>query len=300
MFPYFNHSQLERYLTSFGLVFNRLTVARTDASGGEQQRFVVPIHYAPKSKWFTREKEDPNFTQGVAITVPQMSYQITGFSYDGERKAVTMNQVTIPGTNPSKPSRLYAPVPYKLTIQLSLLVKNQLDGLQIVEQIFPLFTPDLAFMVNTIPGTPIFDQVVLSLLDVRNSDNFEGDISPRREITWDLTFEMRVNFWGPSRKQSRIEQITLDFFISTLDNLQKGPDFMATEDGILLMPEDGGGHLATEDTPDGFLKLGQVMRIEVDAIPPDQEPESNVHIETTFTEYTPDVRRDIHDEDIEI
>lgn len=208
----FKHMSLRRYLIAFGSLFDDIVVVRDDAEDdGTGLRLAVPIEYGPKERWMTRLLQDPDFTQGVAQIVPRMSYEMKSVAYDPTRKIVTDNRLVFPGASAHTRARMFVGVPYTLTMSLSILVKYQHDGMQIVEQILPYFTPDYTLAVSPIAEIPtLVDTVPVTLTSVSHADNYEGDFMTRRAIIWDLEFSMRVYFYGPAKSGKPIEQVRIN------------------------------------------------------------------------------------------
>jgi hypothetical protein len=294
LFTHFNHSQFRRYLLAFGSLFSRVTLSRTQGTA-EVQRMVVPLDYGPKEKWFVRLTQDRDLGKGVAVILPRMSYELSGVSYDGSRKLNTMNHMSFATDEQRKLARMYVGVPYTLNFELSILTKLQQDGLQIVEQIFPYFTPDLTMALLVIPELGLTDQVPITITSSTHSDSYEGDFETRRAVVWNLGFSMKVNFYGPRRKQSRIEEIFVDIYNSPLNDLIDPPEYLASEAAPteLLLSEDDSGHIADESTANTYLTTGRVARVHVAAVPQDQQPVSKDDIDavTTLTEYDGDIKR---------
>lgn len=208
----FDHSQLRRFIVAFGSLFNRVTISRKDTADDEVQRMVVPLDYGPKERWLRRLVQDPELTRSVSVIFPRMTFSLSSAVYDGSRKVNTMHKLTF--TDPSSNTKFlqqYVGVPYNLTFDLSIGIKYQRDGFQIIEQILPLFTPDLTFAMKPVPDLPdLVDQVPLTLLSVGHSDNYEGDFEHRRAIIWDLSFLMKTNIWSARKSASRIHEVITD------------------------------------------------------------------------------------------
>jgi hypothetical protein len=209
MFTFFDHQQIRRYLLAFGSFFDSIYCRRYDMTGKETQRFQVPIEYGPKEKWLLHIIQDPDFLQSVAITVPRIAYEMTGLSYDGNRKLNTLQQLRFPNADLQRLARSYVGVPYIMNINLSVLTKFQTDGFQIVEQILPFFTPELTFVIQNVPELGISDQIPITLTNVTSTDNYEGDFEKRRIILWSLDFMMKVYFYGPVKSQGASKRSSL-------------------------------------------------------------------------------------------
>jgi hypothetical protein len=221
MRDFFTHHALRRYLLAFGSLFDDMTVVREDASGEEQQRLVVPIDYGPKERWLYRLTQDPDFTRSVGQVVPRISYEMTGIAYDTTRKLNTLDKLTTTSDQERKQARLWVGVPYTLTIELTILTKLQQDGMQLVEQILPYFTPDYSLALRPVAEFPaLVDTIPISLQSVSHSDNYEETFETRRVILWTLDFSMKVYFYGPVRHKKRIEEVFVNLYNSTEDDLR--------------------------------------------------------------------------------
>ena len=100
-------------------------------------------------------------------------------------------------SNPQKMNYQYSPAPYNFGFQLSILVKNTDDGLQIIEQILPYFTPDYTVSINTVPSMGDKRDVPIILDSVSQEDPYEGDLETRQSLTYTLEFTMKNYIFGP-------------------------------------------------------------------------------------------------------
>jgi hypothetical protein len=96
-------------------------------------------------------------------------------------------------------------VPYNITFQMSIMVKNAEDGTRIIEQILPYFTPEWTASVNLVPGIDAVMDIPIILNDINVTDSYEGDFTDRRAIIWDLTFTMKAYIFGPTKKSGLIK-----------------------------------------------------------------------------------------------
>ena len=115
--------------------------------------------------------QDPDLSKGVSLTAPRIGFELSSISYDAGRKLNSLNTLTYTTPEQQRLARLYVGVPYTLTFNLDILTKLQQDGLQIVEQILPYFTPDLTFRIRPIPELGFADLVPLTLLSTTQVDN---------------------------------------------------------------------------------------------------------------------------------
>jgi len=96
MFKPFYFNLIRKYIICFGTLFNNLYITRTDKNGNVTNLMRVPITYGPRDKALARVVEDPNIDRPTAVyPLPMMSFEITGFDYDGSRKLQTVNRVSV-------------------------------------------------------------------------------------------------------------------------------------------------------------------------------------------------------------
>ena len=192
----FGHNILRKYVIYFGTIFNNIWLQRYDLNDNLVQRSKVPINYGPREKFLARAEGSPDLQRPIAIQLPRMTFELVGFEYDPSRKQNSLNKVTVPAADGYKYQ--YAPVPYNLTFQLSIMTKNVLDGTYIVEQILPYFTPYWQASLNINPDLGIKYDIPLVLNNVEQQDTYEGYFTERRAIIWTLTFTMKAWFFGPT------------------------------------------------------------------------------------------------------
>jgi hypothetical protein len=104
-------------------------------------------------------------------------------------------------------STMYTPVPYNIDLSLYILTKTQEDGLQIVEQILPTFTPEYTLTINAVPDMNVKLDVPIILNSVAVSDEYDGDFQTRRFVTHTLNFQMKVNLFGPISGRNVIDSV---------------------------------------------------------------------------------------------
>ena len=87
---HFYHKKIRNTVIAFGTIFNNVNIKRLDSSGKSYTNAIVlPLSYAPKEKFLARLDAQQDLTgddSKVAITLPRMSFDITGYSYDGSSK----------------------------------------------------------------------------------------------------------------------------------------------------------------------------------------------------------------------
>ena len=222
---HFYHERVRKSVAIFGSLYNDLYVVRRHGNKVVGQ-MKVPIAYAPKRKFLERIAEmqqagNRDIENQTAIKLPRMSFEITNMQYDPQRQLPKTNTIKCRGDDPSdgRAHKIYSPTPYILTFELNIYGKQHDDCLQCVEQILPYFNPQYSVSVKPLVGlSDIVEDVPIILQSTTFQDNFEGSLEDRRTIIYTLSFDMKINFWGPTcKKPSKvIETIDVDFFDDTL------------------------------------------------------------------------------------
>lgn len=191
----YHHNVLRKYVILFGTVFNNIYITRENTTGETIQTLKVPLSYGPKEKYLARLEGNPTLDNQIAMTVPRISFEMTGFQYDPDRKLNTLNRKV-------KNNRYqYQPVPYNIQFQMAIMVKNAEDGTKIVEQILPYFTPEWTASVHLIPtmeDDPWDIPIIIN--DISCEDTYEGNFENRRAIIWTLNFTMKGYVFGPNKR----------------------------------------------------------------------------------------------------
>ncbi len=216
---HFYHEAIKRAVSVFGTMFNEIDIMRDNGSGSATQNVRVPLSYGPKQKFIARVDQAgdimDNSNSRVAMTLPRIAFDITGLTYDAERKLGKLKQYKLKDASDNTIMRTqFAPVPYNINFGLYILSKNTEDALQIVEQILPFFTPDFTVTMTTVPGTAEKRDVPIILSDVSYTDEYEGDFQSRRVITWTLNFEMKTYLYGSIASQEIIRDVRARTYIS--------------------------------------------------------------------------------------
>jgi len=213
MFQQYYHGTIRKYIISFGNLFNDIVIARLNTAGERVQSIAVPLAYGPKEKFLVRLRQDPNFEQAVAITLPRMGFEITGMTYAPTRKlSSTLKNVTLKSDDNDRLKTQYVPVPYDINILLSIFVSNADDGAQILEQILPYFRPEFTTNIRLIPEMNVVVDTPVVLQDVSIEDAYEGDFDTRRALIYSLNFSMKAYIYGPVANQGVIKRSVTNFF----------------------------------------------------------------------------------------
>lgn len=212
---YFYHERIRKSVATFGRLFTDIYIVRKDAAGDVISQVKVPLSYAPKQKFLDRIRENADLynDQKVAIKLPRMSFEIISIAYDAARQLPKTNNFNKTAAVATNRTKFYSSVPYNISFQLSVYTKSQDDALQVVEQIFPYFTPQYNLTIVPLADFPdIKEDVPITLTGVTFTDDYEGAVEQRRTIIYTLDFDMKVNFYGPTSESSIIKTSTANLY----------------------------------------------------------------------------------------
>lgn len=218
---HFYNKSVRNTVIAFGSLFNKIKISRTDSSGTEIKQIQVPISYGNKAKFIRKIREDyrlstPDKTS-VSMTLPRIGFELSSVEYDTSRKVNTLNRLyAAKDGDINKLKGNYSSVPYNLNFGLYLMSETVDDGLQMLEQITPFFTPEFTVSLNLIdPHHQKVDvPIVLNSADVESE--YEGDFDSIRTVMWNLSFTARSYMYSPVKDTGIIKRAITVFYDSTL------------------------------------------------------------------------------------
>ena len=196
MGEYFYHELIKKVVVGFGNLFNNIAIQKVDSKDNVINMMKVPLAYGPTQKFLARIQQQGELDQPTQITLPRMSFEMTGLSYDGTRKTQpTQTFKTL--ENGEKLKRVYLPVPYNISFELNIMAKLNEDCLQIVEQVLPYFQPSFNITIDTVDSIGEKRDIPVVLDGISFTDDYEGDFSSRRILLYTLTFTAKAYLFGP-------------------------------------------------------------------------------------------------------
>jgi hypothetical protein len=214
MFEYFYHEILRRTVVSFGSLFNEISIKHTDNSGNVKSVIKVPLAYGPTQKFLARLEQSPDLNKPVQITLPRMSFEFTGLTYDPTRKSTTTQTfITKSAVDGTETKKVYLPVPYNMQFELSIMSKLNDDVLQIIEQILPFFQPAYSMTIELVDIINEKRDIPVVLENITMQDDYEGNFTTRRVLTYTLRFTAKTYLFGPvsSATKDIIKKATIGY-----------------------------------------------------------------------------------------
>jgi hypothetical protein len=197
---YFYDEQIRTYLLQFCQIFVGLTVETGKGADGTSMQIQVPINVGSRDR-VVAGIMDGN-THNRTFTLPQMSAWITGIELAPERRkgiGVIDSRVYAPegGVFPDDLTviKRAMPIPYNLTVELSIYASNTLQLHQMLEQILMLFDPILQIQKNDsdMDWTKI---TYVELQGINNEENYPMG-TEKRMLVWSLSFLIPIYITAP-------------------------------------------------------------------------------------------------------
>jgi hypothetical protein len=212
--PYYNGTT-EKAIIAFANLFKDVYVLRMKQDGTIEKTVRVPVSYAPKEKFLAREQQQPNIDNSTEeLTLPRLSFEITGFQPDASRRMNAMQQRKAVVTGQT--NSVFNPAPWNLEVSLYAIAKYQTDALQMFEQIVAVFNPSYIVTIKAMPELNLTDDLPIVLDTVQHEDNYDAKFQERRTVVFTFNFTLQLNYFGGVEKnRAVIKQTEVDITSGT-------------------------------------------------------------------------------------
>jgi hypothetical protein len=224
MFEYFYHQILRKTVIAFGSLFNDITIKHTNSADEIVSVIKVPLAYGPTQKFLARLEQSPDLSNPIQITLPRMSFEFTGLTYDTARKLTTTQTFLSKSvTDGTETKKTYMPVPYNLQFELSIMSKLNDDALQIIEQILPYFQPSYNLTVELVDEINEKRDIPIILENVTMQDEYEGNFDKRRVLIYTLRFTAKLYLFGPTSTVTKdiVKKVSINYITGDTTNTPK-------------------------------------------------------------------------------
>ncbi len=242
---YFYDAQMRAYILQFCTVFAGLKVQTGKGECDERQFISVPCVVGSKDRVVAAIMAGN--TQNRVFSLPIMSANMTSLAIAAERRKApayvdSRVHMRMGGVFPDDLTVLKRamPVPYDMTMELSIYASNQQQMHQILEQILVLFNPDLQIQKNDAP----FDWTKITrveLVDIANEENYPSG-QTGRYLVWTLTFLIPIWLSIPMGIRDEVVQ---KLFVT-----------LGIDEGGLVQELDENGNPVPYIVPVGTFQLG--------------------------------------------
>lgn len=198
---YFYFGTIKNIIAAFGILFR--DVDYVDDWGNS---ITVPIHYSPQEKFIEMVQVSADHDDGyeTMVTLPRFGFELTSIDYDSSRMLNPMSRMSDAFGTEHK--YMYNRVPYNFTFSLYLAVRKFEDGLKIVEQVVPFFTPDLNITIKDKEDFDYSTDIPITLNDLNFQIDWQGGFETKRTIIWNFSFTAKAFLYSNVRQQGRIKE----------------------------------------------------------------------------------------------
>ena len=202
---------IRKCVIGFGTLFNNIEVRKENKDGSVYSRMKVPLAYGPRQKFLARLEQQADLNQKVAITVPRLSFEMTGISYDSSRK-LAPTTLTLKADTNNAVKKQFTPVPYNIDFELNVISKTNDESLEIMEQILPVFQPSFQMTIKLVDDMNDFRDVPIILNSVSYSDDYEGTFDDRKITLITMQFTVKAYIFGPVGTAAPIKKAKADIY----------------------------------------------------------------------------------------
>lgn len=204
--PELYKSAIRTVTVVFGSLFNNIYVRKYDNTGAviKGSKRHVPLTFSPKEQyyvWINATMQRPDDGTKVGISMPRLSYDLTGFGPDPTRQVQPYLYKTgapMPDSTNPYAKREQSPAAYSFNFALTLWSNDMDTSIQVLESILPYFKPEISVKIKEQDSLPIVNDVHVVFNDISKQDNYTEGFEVNRFIEWDMNFTLYSNIWTPA------------------------------------------------------------------------------------------------------
>ena len=242
----YNHSAIRNVTVVFGSVFSNIHVRKynKDGSINKVNTSLVPISYSAKETyelWLDEKLRRDDGNTEINIKLPRLSFEMTGLSVNTQRGMNT--NIPIYGRSISANGRTVksnTPISYQFDYNLTIWAKNMDDSIQILDQILPMFTPEISIKLRESIRLNIINDVKIVLNSISKNDNFQT-VLENRILSWELSFSVFADIMPVNTEEmSIVETVMMDTIEANTEQFYHGkfPDWYRMEDKYEMIVEE--------------------------------------------------------------
>ena len=202
---------IRKCVIGFGTLFNNIECRKENKDGTIYSRMKVPLAYGPRQKFLARLEQQADLNQKVAITVPRLSFEMTGIEYDGSRK-LAPTTLTLKSDTANAVKKQFTPVPYNIGFELNIISKTNDEALEITEQIVPIFQPSYNMTIKLVDGMSEYRDVPIILNNISYSSDYEGSFDDKKITLITMQFTVKSYIFGPVGTAGPIKKAKADIY----------------------------------------------------------------------------------------
>jgi hypothetical protein len=224
---YFYHNSIRNYTIALLDLFNDIHIPRYDKNGDRIQDITVPIKFGTREKGYILSSQDyENLHNGNVNVLPKMILEFNSLSKAQDRNTNKNSRINkrTPAVEQVLKEYQYNAVAYDFEFTLHFATKTFTDCTIIIEQIAPMFRPDISIKIQEldIQEEPTTVPVAIGDFDIEIPDLEHGEI---RIIEGSLPITLKGNLYLPIKDQGVIRDIEVNMINVTTDRNIKAEEY---------------------------------------------------------------------------
>jgi len=227
---YFGSNHITRkVITAFMEFFSNISIQKyqMDDQGAitPLKRVRVPVMWASAEKYLQQLRSGTNLRVfdpeeramrplEIERALPRMGVMLTSMDYDAMRHIPKTSRISDYNSNTGTSTSIenvYAPVPYNLMVDVSIIAKHLNEALEILEQIIPYFSPSMSIDVKVLDDREA-DSIPVVLQSIATDFYDEISETDDRFFIFLLTFNIKANYYLPKRIDSTVDNIQASLY----------------------------------------------------------------------------------------
>lgn len=214
---YFYHNSIKNYTIAMLDLFNDIHIPRYNEDGEREKDIIVPIKFGNRDKAFMLNDNDiENLTSGNVNVLPRFALEFNSMSKALDRN--TNKNLKINKTRKGQTSDIlnyeyhYNAVAYDFDFTLYLGTRTFTDATIVIEQIAPMFRPDISLKIQEldIQTEPTTVPVSIGEFDISLPD---PDPDEFRIIEVSVPLTLKGNLYLPIKEQAIIKEIDINMSV---------------------------------------------------------------------------------------
>ena len=234
---------IRKCVIGFGTLFNNIEVRKEKKDGSVYSRMKVPLAYGPRQKFLARLEQQADLNQKVAITVPRLSFEMTGIEYDSSRK-LAPTTLTLRPDGADAIKKQMTPVPYNINFELNVISKTNDEALEILEQIVPVFQPSYQMTIKLVDDMADYRDIPIVLNSITYSDDYEGSFDDKKITLITMNYTVKSYIFGPVGTAGPIKKAKVDYHTDVDLTSARQVQYQVTPKALTDKNKDGTTELA--------------------------------------------------------
>jgi len=224
---YFYHSSIKNYTVALLDLFNDIHLPRFNSNGERISDLKIPITFGNRDKAYILNDHDiENLTNGNVYVLPRMVLEFNSMSKAMDRNTNKNHKINKRklGDEVLLYEYHYNAVAYDFEFTLYLATRTFTDATIVIEQIAPMFRPDISLKIQELDIQSEPTTIPVSIGDF-NVDLPELDPEDIRIIEVSLPITLKGNLYLPITDASIIKELEINMKLIEAQRFQKGVEY---------------------------------------------------------------------------